>query len=133
MLRTLKWVVFAFAAIGVLMILGVGTYLWGEHNREVELPNPSGKYAVGRVSFDWVDQNRPETFTTQSDDQRELSGWIWYPAEVRGEEPAAYLPDEWRNGRQKIAGMLGMFFVQNFAQVHSHAVADATLASDEAS
>src|SRR5262249_51172916 len=36
---------------------------WLRHNQEVILPQPTGKYAVGRAGFDWTDQNRPETFS----------------------------------------------------------------------
>ncbi len=45
------------------------------------LPETSGTYAVGTSSFDWVDMSRPETFTSDPEDQRDIMVQVWYPAE----------------------------------------------------
>ncbi len=47
-----------------------------EHFSSVSLPTPTGKFAVGRTLFDWVDP-RP---TTPPTTPRELLVWVWYPA-----------------------------------------------------
>jgi predicted dienelactone hydrolase len=45
------------------------------------LPEPTGPYAVGIKNFHFTDKNRPEIFTPEADDHRELFAIIWYPAE----------------------------------------------------
>jgi predicted dienelactone hydrolase len=46
----------------------------------LRLPAPSGPYAVGTTRHYFVDASRPETFTPDPDDHREISLRIWYPA-----------------------------------------------------
>ncbi|MEP7189990.1 MAG: carboxylic ester hydrolase, partial [Roseiflexaceae bacterium] len=43
-------------------------------------PKPSGPYAIGTVTYHWVDASRPEVFSTDPNAQRELMVQIWYPA-----------------------------------------------------
>lgn len=42
---------------------------------------PTGPYAVGTVEYAMVDPNRPETYTDDPNDHREVLVQIWYPAE----------------------------------------------------
>ena len=56
------------------------------------LPAPSGPYAVGRTTYRWVDDSRPETMTDASDDHRDVVAHVWYPAQAGG-RGAGYLPD----------------------------------------
>ena len=44
-------------------------------------PRPSGPYAVGTVTYHWVDAARPEIFTADPNDHRELMVQVWYPAQ----------------------------------------------------
>ena len=39
------------------------------------LPAPTGRYKVGRVSFDWVDPERAEIYSSNPQDRRELLVW----------------------------------------------------------
>jgi len=58
------------------------------------LPNPTGPYPVGRVSYYWIDSARPEPLAAASPAYRELMVDIWYPAETTaGKAPVPYLPD----------------------------------------
>jgi len=43
-------------------------------------PKPTGPYAIGTLIYHWVDTSRPELFTTDPDDHRELMAQVWYPA-----------------------------------------------------
>jgi dienelactone hydrolase len=64
---------------------------------EIMLPRPTGPYRVGRASFHRVDTSRPEPFTEDSSDHREVLFHIWYPAESAGGTVAPYLdslPDD---------------------------------------
>jgi len=63
---------------------------------EILLPTPTGSYRVGRASFHRTDTSRPETFTEDSTDKRQVLFHIWYPAESTGGSVAPYidvLPD----------------------------------------
>ncbi len=44
-------------------------------------PNPTGPYGIGTTTYYWVDESRPEIFTSTPDDHRELMVQVWYPAE----------------------------------------------------
>ena len=46
----------------------------------VWLPEPTGPYRVGTTNLFLVDHDRPETFTPDPNDRREIAGRIWYPA-----------------------------------------------------
>src|SRR5215203_2619464 len=53
------------------------------------LPHPSGPYEIGTLTYHWVDADRPEVFTADSDDRRELMVQIWYPAKGEPASPRA--------------------------------------------
>jgi pimeloyl-ACP methyl ester carboxylesterase len=58
-----------------------------------QLPAPRGKYALGRIAYDWVDKTRPETLAKIPGANRELMVYIWYPAEPSSDNKGAeYLP-----------------------------------------
>ena len=58
------------------------------------VPPPSGGYALGTLTFHWVDTARPEVFAADSRARRELMVQVWYPAPVQASGArAAYLPD----------------------------------------
>lgn len=64
---------------------------------EIVLPMPRGSYRVGRVSFHRIDTSRPETFTEDPTDNRQVLFQIWYPAQPTGGTVAPYvdqLPDD---------------------------------------
>lgn len=61
------------------------------------LPAPTGRYRVGRATFHRVDTSRPEPFTEDATDRRQVLFHIWYPAEPTGGSVAPYidvLPDD---------------------------------------
>jgi Platelet-activating factor acetylhydrolase, isoform II len=45
-------------------------------------PRPSGPYAIGTLTYHWVDAARPEVFTADPNDHRELMVQVWYPAQA---------------------------------------------------
>ena len=58
------------------------------------IPEPTGPYDVGTVTHHWVDTARPEAFTADPDDRRELMVQVWYPAEADPSAPRApYVED----------------------------------------
>src|SRR6185503_3279929 len=60
---------------------------------EILLPTPTGPYRVGRASFHRIDASRPETFTADPTDHRQVLFHIWYPAEPTGGKLAQYIDD----------------------------------------
>jgi predicted dienelactone hydrolase len=44
------------------------------------LPEPTGPFGVGTERFSFVDSTRPETFTPEPGDFREVAFRVWYPA-----------------------------------------------------
>jgi len=63
----------------------------------IVLPAPTGRYRVGRTSFNRIDSSRPEPITEDPTDYREILFQIWYPAEPIGGTAAPYLdqlPDD---------------------------------------
>jgi predicted dienelactone hydrolase len=47
---------------------------------EVQLPPPTGPYAVGRTAFHWIDSSRTEPFEPGLSTRREIMVYVWYPA-----------------------------------------------------
>lgn len=55
---------------------------------------PTGPYQVGVTTRLWADESRAEAYTADPDDKREVTVWIWYPADVEdGAKPATYVTD----------------------------------------
>lgn len=94
-------------------------------------PRPDGPYAVGTVSYHWVDASRPEIFTSKPDDKRELMVQVWYPARKVSFAPqAAYIPDgETLRPLAHLMGMRGFLF-RHLPDVTTNSVPYAAIASD---
>ena len=43
-------------------------------------PKPGGPYAIGTLTYHWVDTDRADVFSADANARRELMGQIWYPA-----------------------------------------------------
>jgi hypothetical protein len=92
------------------------------------LPEPTGPFAVGTQYYYWADPNRPDDYTSDPGDFREVSVQVWYPAELSGgEKPNRYMSREaarvlsanWEAPR---------FFLDHFALVRTHAYLNADVA-----
>ena len=57
------------------------TSILGQELFPSPLPAPTGPYAVGRTSFDWVDESRSDSATPHG--HRELVVWLWYPRNAK--------------------------------------------------
>jgi predicted dienelactone hydrolase len=54
----------------------------------------SGPYAVGTVTYHWIDSSREEKLTDTPNDRRELLVQLWYPAQIdQGSVQALYVPE----------------------------------------
>src|SRR5205085_10222226 len=60
------------------------------------LPPPTGKHAVGRVTYYMLDSSRDDERGTQQDHKREFMVQVWYPAPQGSKgKPAAWMLPEW--------------------------------------
>lgn len=86
------------------------------------MPDPGGQFAVGTLSLVLTDPQRPEAFTDDPSDFRQVPVQIWYPAEtIRGRKPLNY----WlgRNEMSRIlASEMGLpfFLLDHLSLVESH-------------
>jgi predicted dienelactone hydrolase len=109
-------------ALAVATVLPVVVPVWS-------LPTPTGPYGIGTRTYHWVDTARPDVFTADPDDRRELVVQLWYPADPTASAPRApYLQDGSVLG--PLARLMGLpgFALQHFAHVRTHAVPDAPVA-----
>lgn len=98
-------------------------------------PKPSGPYAIGTVTYHWVDADRPEVFSIDPNAQRELMVQIWYPAKRDPSAPRApYLQEA-----DAVAGALAQlhkfpdFSLKHLKYVTTNAVEAAPVAADQPS
>jgi predicted dienelactone hydrolase len=108
----------------VLSVSGDGQNQSGGLKRD--LPAITGKLAVGRTSFHWVDASRPEAMTDNPDDRRELMVTIWYPAESATGETAPYI-----DNLDKLAGAIDQDQIDIARAVQTHSIAGAKISSAE--
>lgn len=91
-------------------------------------PAPTGPYAVGTLTFDWVDPARAEVYSPVPGARRRIMVQAWYPAEARpAGRPAPYFE------RPEIAGRAfsrraPAFIFRYFALGSTHAYPDAPIA-----
>ncbi|MEU5261962.1 hypothetical protein [Amycolatopsis sp. NPDC021455] len=93
-------------------------------------PRPSGPYGIGTVTYHWVDQDRPEIFTADPGDRREVVVQVWYPADRDDDAPhAAYVPDADALGPLAHRGGLPSFTFSHLKYVRTNAVPAAPVAA----
>ena len=57
-------------------------------------PHPTGPYAIGTLTYHWIDTSRADIFTVDPNARRELMVQVWYPANADSASPhAPYLQD----------------------------------------
>jgi dienelactone hydrolase len=100
-----------------------------------KLPDPSGKFGIGRVGYEWIDAARPDPYSSDPKAHRALMVYLWYPA-PRGAagEAEPYLPDakqmdadhDVRPHMVEEYGVLWPLMVSG--EIKSHAIKDAPVA-----
>ncbi len=98
-------------------------------------PHPTGPYAIGTLTYHWIDAARPEVLSADPTQRRELMVQIWYPAkDSPSAARAAYMPDAdavtaaFARIHDKPAFMFG-----HFKYVTSNATSSAPAADDRPS
>jgi dienelactone hydrolase len=83
------------------------------------LPEPSGPHHVGSVVFRWTDSHRPESFTADTQDLRQVVAQAWYPTEATQGARVPYF-----EAQDRLPGSVVGFprwFFDSFGQVDTHA------------
>jgi len=108
-------------ALLCLLILAAGSCV----SQEIGLPEPTGPYRVGTTHLLFVDESRPELFTDEPDDRREVTVRAWYPADAaKGAALAPYYED-------------GDAMVKNFsypaalADIETHSLVDVPVSGEK--
>ena len=116
--------------LGVLVALGAALPLLAPID---SLPQPSGPYQVGTVTFDWTDPSRPEIYTPDTADSRRILVQVWYPADVKfGAARAPYLPNS-SIIQSALADFIEMpaFMLGHLGQIRTHSFIDQPAGSGE--
>ncbi len=95
-------------------------------------PKPTGPYAMGTMTYHWVDTGRHEDFGADPNAHRELMVQLWYPAKNEPSAPRApYVqnPEELASVARLIH--LPDFIFSHFKYVTTNAIPSAPAADDE--
>jgi dienelactone hydrolase len=110
------------AVFAIPVLLGL---TWLDHFRETTLPQPTGPYAIGRVTYDWKDPRHTE-----------LLAWIWYPAVPTQPSQATsdYIPPSWLSAVEHQRGtLLTYFLTRDLSRVRTHSMSDAKISDQQPS
>ena len=119
------------SAVTIALLLVASSALFYYLFPTFELPEPTGSYTVGTSEFHMIDEARPETYTQDSSDKRELMVRVWYPADkVTDKEPTPYWREASVRGGEltKGFGMPGFLF-DHFGNVATHSYWDVPLSN----
>lgn len=118
--------------LGLCIVALLLSAMWTVNRFPTELPRPSGRFAVGRTTLDWISADLPKAAAPMQDGQRELAAWIWYPSRTDSRKTADYLPPQWRDALNRSSGVLmSDFLTRDLARIRIHSVKNAPLAPDE--
>lgn len=123
------------ALLAVLGLAGLFAFLWHEHNTPIELPKPTGHFAVGRMTFSWVNNALTDELAPNPGAKREVVVWMWYPsAAATSAPPAEYLPEAWRSALAQRSGVLmSQFFTRDLSLVRAHSTSDPDISPEQRS
>jgi hypothetical protein len=86
--------VFRFLLIYFFAYLALCSQIVAQTSGNDVLPQPTGAFGVGRVSFYWRDSSRLETLAKDPKARRELMVHLFYPVQPNSNgQPASYFPD----------------------------------------
>ena len=99
-----------------------------------QFPSPAGPYAIGTLTYHFIDSNRAEIFRTDASARRELMVQIWYPAKATEPSPSSLLRAPYVQNADALAKELSrlknlptILFGQ-FKYVTTHAIPSASVA-----
>jgi predicted dienelactone hydrolase len=136
--RIIKWLLRGIAAIVLLAVASLIlllAFLSREHRTEITLPQPSGRFAVGRTSDVWINQAETDELAPSAGTPRELVVWIWYPAApAASAKPVEYLPAPWRAAEARHSGaLMSKFLTRDLSLVRAHSTSDPDVSPEQPS
>ncbi len=98
-------------------------------------PKPTGPYAIGTLTYHWVDRSRQELFTSDPNDHREFMAQVWYPAKNEPSTPRAPYIEDADAVTPALARLAHFprFFFSHLRYVTTNAVPFAPVADDASS
>jgi len=98
-------------------------------------PPPTGPYAIGTLTYHWVDGSRADIFAADAKARRELMVQVWYPTDAGASPTHAPYMQEADAVMAAFARIHGRppFLFSRFKYVTSNAVTAARVADDQAS
>ncbi len=114
-------------AVSLLVVVALAAVAWFVLFPTPRFPEPTGPYGVGTRIYDWTDVTRPEPFTADSNDHRQLVVQIWYPTHAPGPR------DRYIEHSETMAAVSARFHVpafllRNIERAPTHAVLNASAA-----
>jgi predicted dienelactone hydrolase len=100
---------------------------------QLELPNPTGPYAIGTRFFLFKDENRPDQYSSDPSDFREISVQVWYPAEAGANETPKNFGNKETAEFMVNVGLFIPSYVDEVALRPSHSFLNAEMAREEPS
>lgn len=95
------------------------------------LPEPTGRHAAGVRLFEWIDESRPESYSSDPDDHRDLLVQVWYPSDDVSGARRLSPWDAIKGSNPAHARFLGFplpgFFFSHLKLVKTHSYWDAPL------
>jgi predicted dienelactone hydrolase len=94
-----------------------------------QLPQPTGKYGIGRIAYHWVDSSRAEQLSKVPGANREIMVYVWYPTDSRknSSKYSEYLPGADSIASSKDGKDLVDFWGHSWAMLQSNKIATETL------
>ncbi len=128
----------AIAALVLLAVSGIALLLvslWLEHRTAIALPVPTGHFAVGRTTYEWVNNLRADELAPSAGAKREVLVWVWYPAAAAPSAKAAdYTPAPWRIALERTSGVfMSRFLTRDPAVVQAHGSDNPQISREQAS
>lgn len=126
--KRVMWIAAGFGILGLMT--------WGALAivRPVfQFPRPTGPYAIGTLTYHWVDASRADIFNADPNARRELMAQVWYPADA---DPASAHAPYMADADAVMAAFAHIhdkprFLFSQFKHVTTNAVASAHLASGQ--
>ncbi|MDE3135205.1 MAG: family membership [Acidobacteriota bacterium] len=135
LVKRLAKAIVALAVFAVIALMILFVLLWREHRTELTLPAPTGRFAVGRTIFTWVNDAETDALAPSPGTRRQVVVWIWYPASnAASASSAGYLPTEWREAFTRSSGVLmSQFLTRDLSLVRTHSTVDPEVSPAEKS
>ncbi|MFD5804229.1 alpha/beta hydrolase family protein [Streptomyces sp. NPDC127020] len=96
---------------------------WNRAEPEISLPQPAGRFAVGRQTLHMADHRRRDPWVPST--HRELMVSMHYPARAGWSSPAAYMTEEEARLLLEARGLAGVVPAATVSGVRTHARMDA--------